>query len=92
MSFRYEQGLEDYEEAVARVEHTKEEQRSSNNVDQILSIFSTLNTAWQKTNDKLKAARKIDEPKSSQSNDTSVSADVKGRLKFVVGNFALLKP
>lgn len=80
---RYEQGLEDYEEAVARVEHIKEEQRSANNLDQIASIFNTLNTAWKKTSEKVKAARKVDggsneEDKTSQSDVTSLSTEVKG--------------
>lgn len=44
---RYEQGLEDYEEAVARVEQTKEKQ-SANSLMNTLSMFSVLNEAWQK--------------------------------------------
>lgn len=44
---RYEQGLEDYEEAAARVEQTKENQRA-NNLMNTLSMFSVLNEAWQK--------------------------------------------
>lgn len=44
---RYEQGLEDYEEAVARVEQTKENQRG-NNLMNTLSMLSVLNDAWQK--------------------------------------------
>ncbi|KAG4065605.1 hypothetical protein HA402_012595 [Bradysia odoriphaga] len=72
----YEQGLEDYEEAVARVEHTKEEQRSSNNFEQIASLFSVLNAAWRKTTQSSKEARKIDTDKISISNDTSLSTEV----------------
>lgn len=66
---------------MARVEHIKEEQRSSNNVDQIASLFSTLNTVWKKTNDNFKAARKVDvgvEDKVGQSDETSLSTEVKG--------------
>lgn len=79
--FRYEQGLEDYEEAVARVDHIKEEQRSSNNIDQIASLFNTLSTAWRKTSEK--AARKVDdarieEDKMIKSDSTSLSTEVKG--------------
>jgi len=77
---RYEQGLEDYEEAVARVEHMKEEQRSSSNMDQIASIFNTLNTAWRKTSDNFKEPRKVDvveQEKMSQTDETSLSTEVK---------------
>lgn len=80
--FRYEQGLEDYEEAVARVEHTKEEQRSSNNFDQIASLFSVLNTAWRKTSQSSKTARKVDTDETNKSNDTSLStSEVNGIQK-----------
>lgn len=66
---------------MARVEHIKEEQRSSNNMEQIASLFSTLNTAWRKTSDKFKAGRKVDvgeEDNTSQPEETSLSTEVKG--------------
>lgn len=47
MVYRYEQGLEDYEEAAARVEQTKENQRA-NTLMNTISMFSVLNEAWQK--------------------------------------------
>jgi len=80
---RYEQGLDDYDEAVARVEHIKEEQRSSNNnFEQISSLFNTFSSAWRKSTENLKAPRKIDmdtkeENKTITSDSTSLSTDVK---------------
>ena len=50
--FRYEQGLEDYEEAVARVEKMKETNNNINQLGTLMSLFSTLNTAWTKANAK----------------------------------------
>lgn len=49
--FRYEQGLEDYEEAVARVEKTKEEQRAANPIQQLtsaLQLFTMLTSTWNR--------------------------------------------
>lgn len=47
---RYEQGLEDYEEAVARVEQTKETENNdfTGGVGALYSLFSVLNSAWTK--------------------------------------------
>lgn len=47
---RYEQGLEDYEEAVARVDKMKEQQQEDalGGWSNILSLFSVLNSAWNK--------------------------------------------
>lgn len=42
-------GLEDYEEAVARVDKIKEDQQrkqSLNGLDAIVSLFDTANTVW----------------------------------------------
>lgn len=60
----------------------KEQQRSSNNIEQIASLFNTLNTAWRKTSENVKA-RKIDggnneDDKMSRSDVTSLSTEVKG--------------
>lgn len=46
---RYEQGLEDYEEAVARVEKVKENQREEA-LSSVYSLFGNLNSAWEKVN------------------------------------------
>lgn len=46
---RYEQGLEDYEEAVARVEKVKENQREEA-LSSVYSLFGNLNSAWQQVN------------------------------------------
>lgn len=44
-------GLEDYEEAVARVDKMKEDQQrkqSLNGLEAIVSLFDTANTVWHK--------------------------------------------
>lgn len=48
---RYEQGLEDYEEAVARVDKIKEDQQHavSNGWSNLFAIFSFLHNAWNKS-------------------------------------------
>lgn len=77
---------------MARVEHTQDEQRSSNNFEQIASLFSVLNTAWRKTSqNSVEEARKIDTDKLGQSNDTSLSTEVNGMYeKARVMSFSLL--
>lgn len=48
---RYEQGLDDYDEAVARVDKLKEQQRGKQNFDRLQSVVSLLDTAndvWKK--------------------------------------------
>lgn len=48
---RYEQGLEDYEEAVARVDKVKEEQQQQivNGWTSLYAIFNFLHNAWAKS-------------------------------------------
>lgn len=77
---------------MARVEHIKEEQRSSNDMEQISSLFNTLNTAWRKTSDKFEAGRKVDvgkEDKTSQSEETALSTEVKGIESINSTNFVI---
>ncbi len=68
---------------MARVEHIKEEQRSSNSMDQIVSLFSTLNAAWRKTSGNVQAERKVDVDSDadikSPTNETALSTEVTGK-------------
>lgn len=57
---RYEQGLEDYEEAVARVDKMKEEQKQKqiySGIVTIGSLFNTVNTVWNKVSAESKLAK-----------------------------------
>lgn len=63
--YRYEQGFEDYEEAVARVEKTKEDRQrrsaadSFSQISAALQMFSVLSTAWNQVSN---ARSMVDEP------------------------------
>lgn len=53
-------GLEDYEEAVARVDKMKEDQQrkqSFNGLEAIVSLFDTANTVWSKVSAEAKASQ-----------------------------------
>lgn len=89
--YRYEQGFEDYEEAVARVDKIKEDRqrRSMDSFSQIsaaLQMFSVLSTAWNKVSN----ARSFDNNEPQQHTlfnngydfeDTTKSEQIKHVLK-----------
>lgn len=56
---RYEQGLEDYEEAVARVDKIKEAQRKQvyGGLDTLLSLLSTAGDVWTKVSSESRMAK-----------------------------------
>lgn len=56
---RYEQGLEDYEEAVARVDKIKEAQRKQvyGGLDTLLSLVSTAGEVWSKVSNESRMAK-----------------------------------
>lgn len=73
--FRYEQGLEDYEEAVARVDKIKEQQRQQqandmSGLDIALSLIETASNVWSKVSSEYEQ-----EPSTKQSTITDKSND-----------------
>lgn len=66
-------GLEDYEEAVARVDKMKEDQlrkQSFNGLAAIASLFSTANTVWHNVSSESRMAQSISRNKSANAMTT----------------------
>lgn len=81
MLYRYEQGLEDYEEAVARVDKIKEDQRQqaygSSGLETALTLIETVSNVWNKVSNEFEQKQSTIANKSN-SNDRRAANDFDG--------------
>lgn len=89
---RYEQGLEDYEEAVARVDKTREDQQNQqtyallNGLKTALSLIETATSVWNKVSNEYEQKRSTIDNKSNDrrtAHNDSVSNDQNGESRRI---------
>lgn len=85
--FRYEQGLEDYEEAVARVDKIKEEQQKQQaygmgGLNSVLSLIETASNVWHKVSTEFEQKQSTITDKSNDrpTNDFDSNNDKSGKF------------